>query len=225
MRVRFLREKMLLSDPPRTQLWCLLYAQVKQADNKDFRNILLDNKQMDWRIRVEHARPPARVNNEFTEGRNTLARIAVKNLNSEVDYGKRIRVHKLADLTSIAKDATRMGTTIWTSDEINRFLDLYCLPEDASLSVLVVEFFGNITNIFDHITDLEQRGTQDAVRNRMTGSTTVPSEKEIIYEKERINTLRDAIVQNSPLSQRLGHHRILRTSPLTEVPDICCDDC
>jgi hypothetical protein len=25
-------------------LWVLLYAQVKQADNKDFRNILLDDR-------------------------------------------------------------------------------------------------------------------------------------------------------------------------------------
>jgi hypothetical protein len=32
------------ANPPRTQLWVLLYAQVKQADNKDFRNILLDDR-------------------------------------------------------------------------------------------------------------------------------------------------------------------------------------
>ncbi len=35
------------ADPPRTELWGLLYAQVKQADNKDFRNILLDDKRLD----------------------------------------------------------------------------------------------------------------------------------------------------------------------------------
>jgi hypothetical protein len=29
----------------------------------------------------------------------------------------------------------------------------------------------------------------------------------------------------SPLSEALGHRRILRTSPLTEVPFVCCTDC
>ena len=35
------------AEPPRTQLWCLLYAQARQADNLDSRNILLDDKQLD----------------------------------------------------------------------------------------------------------------------------------------------------------------------------------
>ncbi len=40
------------ANPPRTQLWALLYAQVKQADNKDYRNVLLDDRKMDWRTQV-----------------------------------------------------------------------------------------------------------------------------------------------------------------------------
>ncbi len=39
--------------PPRTELWALLYAQVKQADNNDYRNILLDDRPLDWRIQIE----------------------------------------------------------------------------------------------------------------------------------------------------------------------------
>jgi hypothetical protein len=31
----------------------LLYAQVKQADHLDYRNILLDDRQLDWRVQVE----------------------------------------------------------------------------------------------------------------------------------------------------------------------------
>src|SRR4029453_18322775 len=30
----------ITADPPRTELWALLYARVRQADGKDFRNIL-----------------------------------------------------------------------------------------------------------------------------------------------------------------------------------------
>jgi hypothetical protein len=29
----------------------------------------------------------------------------------------------------------------------------------------------------------------------------------------------------SPLSDDLGHYRILRTSPLAAVPEVCCVDC
>ena len=45
--------KNVTANPPRTELWALLYAQVKQADNQDFRNILLDDKQLDWRVQIE----------------------------------------------------------------------------------------------------------------------------------------------------------------------------
>ena len=36
--------KNITADPPRTEIWALLYAQVRQADGKDFRNILLDDR-------------------------------------------------------------------------------------------------------------------------------------------------------------------------------------
>jgi len=45
---------------------------------------------------------------------------------------------------------------------------------------------------------------------------------------ERIRMLqerRDIVPASSPVSDELGHHRILRTSPLTEVPFVCCTDC
>ena len=36
----------ITADPPRTEIWALLYAQVKQADGKDHRNILLDERKL-----------------------------------------------------------------------------------------------------------------------------------------------------------------------------------
>jgi hypothetical protein len=41
-----LRGKNVTHDPPRTELWALLYAQVRQADGKDFRNVLLDDRRL-----------------------------------------------------------------------------------------------------------------------------------------------------------------------------------
>ena len=57
------------ADPPRTQLWCLLYAQARQADNLDSRNILLDDKQLDWRLEIEDV--PDR--NRFLDVRRSAA--------------------------------------------------------------------------------------------------------------------------------------------------------
>jgi hypothetical protein len=38
--------KNITARPPRTQIWVLLYAQVRQADGKDYRNILLDDREL-----------------------------------------------------------------------------------------------------------------------------------------------------------------------------------
>jgi hypothetical protein len=41
-----LNGKNVTANPPRTELWALLYAQVRQADGKDSRNILLDDRKL-----------------------------------------------------------------------------------------------------------------------------------------------------------------------------------
>ncbi len=43
-----LNGKNVAANPPQTSLWCFLYAQVKQADGKAYRNILLDSRQMNY---------------------------------------------------------------------------------------------------------------------------------------------------------------------------------
>ena len=44
--------KNITADPPRTEIWALLYAQVRQADGKDWRNILLDDRKLEVIPRV-----------------------------------------------------------------------------------------------------------------------------------------------------------------------------
>lgn len=44
-----LNGKNVAANPPQTSLWCFLYAQVKQADGKAYRNILLDSRQMNYK--------------------------------------------------------------------------------------------------------------------------------------------------------------------------------
>src|SRR5262249_47962387 len=110
--------KNVTADPPRTQLWCLLYAQVRQADNQDFRNTLHDDKPLDWRVQIEDA--PKRVD-WFTkyddQQRRTLKTIAVRSLKDELDYGQFRHVFKLAETEQRNADATKYGTAVWINDE------------------------------------------------------------------------------------------------------------
>jgi len=279
--------KNVTSDPPRTQLHCVLYAQVKQADRLEYRNILLDEKLMTL---VKPAAVGAVGNihggNLFSNtivpkiaditkvwtvgGTDTIARanVVLSNLTlmNEVsrleistayerkitkamkDYrsGKVVKMDKdmaagilhafdqlklkepalpvvaakFTDATlaagaikAIYKDLPKTATAVWDNKEIAVLLQQLGLPEDAALSVLVVEVFGNITNIFDHFFALSDEQLQ------ALGNTSGNA-------KEIVTTLLDRRRRNrQALNEELGNYRILRTSPLTEVPFVCCPTC
>ncbi len=212
--------KNVTADPPRTALWALLYAQVKQADNQDYRNILLGDKQLDWRVQVETDPQVNWLAQYDDQQRRLLKSISVKNWSDELNYGKFQHVYKLVDQTTIAKDATRYGTSVWSNAEITQLLQLYGLPVDSPLSVLVVEILPAITNIFEHISGLEDA----AVNERLRQDIQIASLPETGAARQRVNQLnlaRDYQPAADPLSDELGQHRILRTSPLTEVPFTC----
>jgi hypothetical protein len=191
--------KNVTADPARTQLWCLLYAQARQADNLDTRNILLDDKQLDWRVQMEDV--PDR--NHFLEyddqQRRTLKNLTVRNFKDEVSYAKFKSIYKLAEIEKVNKDATKRGTVAWSNSEVSQLLALLGLPEDSALSVLVVEFLPVITKIVEAVSDLGKREVND----------------------QQLQMQRD-VFSPSPASEELGQRRILRTSPLTEVPFVCC---
>lgn len=213
------------AEPPRTELWCLLYAQVRQADNEDFRNILLDDKPLDWRVEVEtNPQPPSNFTRYTDAERLTLQNITLKSFKSEISYAKFNQVLKLKTLEFSNKDATKYGTVLWSNDEVSQWLNLLGLPDDSPLSVLVVEFLPQITNIFDHISSLNNQQVNDNVKSS-TGVTDVPSAKVATERMTSIRQQRDFQRGPSPLSDDLGKKRILRTSPLTEVPFVCCTVC
>jgi len=213
--------KNVTSDPARTEIWALLYAQVRQADNKDFRNILLDEKKLDWRVRVEHNKDVS-WSNKYTDVQiKTLKNISINNLKDDVSYAKFHSVFQLADFTVINKDATKYGTTIWSNKEISQILVLYGLPTDSSLSVLCVEIFPHITNIYDHINSLNKEHVRNNLNN-VVATDNLPNLEDVQFRAafSAVNVL-----DVKPLSNQLGEYRILRTSPLTEVPFVCCTDC
>ena len=148
------------ADPPRTQLWCLLYAQARQADNLDWRNILLDDKQLDWRVEIEDV--PGR--NRFLiyddVQRRTLKNLTIRNFKDDVSYAKFTDIYKLADQTKSNKDAAKRGTVAWSNGEVSQLLALFGLPNDSPLSVLVVEFLPVINNIYHAVSAARQRKCQ-----------------------------------------------------------------
>ena len=182
-----LNGKNITANPPRTQIWALLYAQVRQADDKDFRNILLGDRML-------LPRPKRR---------------------DVVNFGA---VSVLAGAFE-NRDSQTHGATFWRATEITAMLEALGLPTDSSLSVLCVEMMPTM-----------------AALGPRTGQTTstafVPSdlaghafgELSGVGTSTAVGTIASDAATH-PLTDGLGHYRILRTSPLTEVPDVCCVDC
>ncbi|WP_437912532.1 hypothetical protein WME73_36280 [Sorangium sp. So ce302] len=176
-----LNGKNITQDPPRTQIWALLYAQVRQADGKDSRNILLEDRALYV--------APRRI------GRPTDA--AGRNACTGPFQNRDAPVH---------------GVTVWKQDEIAEVLRELGLPSDAPLSVLCVEMMPTLSAMLPR----EARGQPLAdadlpatVRAELSG-TRVDAASAVSDNVDR------------PLSDALGHHRILRTSPLTPIPEVCC---
>lgn len=216
--------KDVTANPPRTELWGLLYAQVRQADNRDNRNVLLDDKRLDWRVQIEQDKQVNWFQKYDAQQIKTLKNITINNWKDELSYGQFQHVYKLAELTSVNKDARKYGTVVWSNTEIAQLLELYGLPDNSSLSVLVVEFLPAITNIYEHISDLAVPGVTDKLGQNLT-AVNLPSAGAIKERTAQFNTVQSFQQPPSPVSDELGHHRILRTSPLTEVPFVCCPTC
>jgi len=178
-----LNGKNITADPPRTELWALLYAQVRQADGKDWRNVLLDDRELALVPRVR-----GRV---FDVTGKLLYLGAFQNL-----------------------DAPSRGATRWTQEEIATLLRELGLPQDAPVSVLCVEMMPTLEA-------LRVRGAADGVRTRSDLIAAVHAER----SGTSPGTAAYGADHPRPLSDALGNYRILRTSPLTAVPEVCCPTC
>jgi hypothetical protein len=107
--------KNVTARPPRTEIWCMLYAQVMQADGKTNRNILLSEVKLDY-IQNVHPQQIA----EFLTARLTLPGVAANSFQANADL----------PLT---------GKAGWSDNEIDLMLQQFNLRGDIGLSVLAVE--------------------------------------------------------------------------------------
>ncbi|MFC4872319.1 hypothetical protein [Negadavirga shengliensis] len=201
--------KNVTAKPPRTSLWALLYAQVTQADGRDYRNILIGEKEMRFDFKVNESDEKAKERKLVTAMTFSPAPQPEHVAGSFQLIPEKM---KWGGLVALMKDIHPVGTAAFESQEIADQLVRFGLPEDSPLSVLVVEVFGNITNLRDHMPEFGVAGA--AMMDRRT------------FDEARssaVDTNPHDIIR--PLSTALGHFRILRTSPLTKVPFVCCPTC
>jgi hypothetical protein len=210
--------KNVTADPPRTELWALLYAQVAQADRLDFRNILLDDRQLDWRVQIEPKTDVDLFRKYTDEQFQVLRTIAFRNFQHEVGTDGLVGQLKLVDFGKKNRDSTRYGTAAWSQKEVEALLRNLGLPLDSPLSVLVVETLPQITNIFEHVSRLD-RPDVAAAASTMAGAEQAGR----VREGGRAVASLAAVAPRrpSPVDEDLGNRRLLRTSPLREVPVVC----
>jgi hypothetical protein len=162
--------KNVTASPPHTSLWCLLYAQVKQADDAMWRNILLDTREMRMFV-------------------------------TDPDEVKKIIQNK---------DGQAFGNCVFTTDEIRALLQNMGLPTTSSLSVLCVEMLP---------LNGQWRFTSGQEKFNRESASIMGDNREVNFEAMA------ATPDINPLREGLGYFRILRTSPLYKIADVCCEDC
>ena len=239
------------SNPPRTAIWAVLYAQVKQADGKDYRNILLTELELTPNPVIPDSELFRRFIFEKLRQIENQKLIDYENGEVPVPYDLEKLAQEIGAAFQLEKQRMiRHAHGAWNNRQIEQVLDLYGLPTDTPLSVVCVEIFGQITNIKEQINKLEFTETTEQVPGLF--NQRIPQTRRIVKDNMLVNSENNYVdlaeqmhneygiglpgkgamqeAYNSfqprpittPLSDNLGRYRILRTSPLTEVPFVCC---
>jgi hypothetical protein len=194
--------------PPRTEIWALLYAQVTMADSSDERNVLLADRKL--------VIPAAY--NVYNNGYVT---------NSDTN-----------------SDATPQGIAAWRNQEVQDLLALYGLPLDSALSVLCVEMMPGYDNFFanpqfyansslymrSNVLGMNGANKSAAKFGNFIQATTaaIDQTRQQMYQAKNLDSFNydnPGVYENAgprPLTSDLGNYRILRTSLLVAVPEVCC---
>jgi hypothetical protein len=105
----------IASRPPKTEIWCMLYAQVQQADAKQARNLLLAEARAEYVDASRQWNVPS-----FLKFRSGLPA-------------------QVANSVDVNLDAPATGVAAWSEDEIQEFLSQFNLNRTTGVSVLAVE--------------------------------------------------------------------------------------
>jgi hypothetical protein len=182
---------------PQTVIWFMLYAQVLQADGASFRNILLTHQQGT----LLPDSPPILVNIPTGLG-NLPSAHSEQHIASVVIATSAATVHLSSVVTAKASPGKHSvnreprAFTVFSQKSVNGFLTALSLPLNSPVSVLAVELLPG---------PLHLRSTRDSAETAVATGAAAPG----------------GAGAEDPMGTQLGLRRILRTSPLTQVPAIC----
>jgi hypothetical protein len=127
-------------------------------------------------------------------------------------------VLQLVHFSTKNKDGKKYDTVVCTHNEVELLLANLGLPLGSRLSVLVVETVPQITNIFEHVSRLDSPLVASASENLVAPG----GQAGLAQGATRVTAMHTGDIRTpSPMSDELGHHRLLRTSPLVVVPPVC----
>lgn len=189
---------------PQTQIWFLLYAQVRRADGKAYRNLLL---------RKLEGVPPLPTSP------------VLGNVPGAGDNVPKFSPH----LTGIAQQQSISVQAAFSQEAIDVLLRELYLPANTPLSVLAVEVFNKEYLVINEQLSYEPvpEDVQSLIsRRRLSTASPVAASKGTATAVAAPRTAteitpRAAAAPSDPLGADLGSQRILRVSPLTPVSAIC----
>jgi len=215
--ISVLNGKNVTANPPHTSIWALLYAQVKQADGLDYRNILLNELE----LKPLKARGREELMLDIRDSLEEKNRMYKEKGLPIVEITPELIHQNVYQQVAWEKESTKQAFGRWPNKKVKQMLDLYGLPADSSLSILCVEVFGQITNASEHIDNFQKK------RGEFVEKTAVVFDADLALQlKNNLKKVQSPPASGpiDPLNSQLGMYRILRTSPLTEVPFICSID-
>ncbi|HEY4379411.1 MAG TPA: hypothetical protein VGN01_03635 [Acidobacteriaceae bacterium] len=178
---------------PQTQIWFLLYAQLRRADGQAYRNLLLG--------KLQGRRP-----------RNTR----LDNLPGDVPtHASFLTPTFTPNTTGITQVQSIRVETAFSQSEVDAILKKLLLPKNTPLSILAVELFN-----LEYLVTRDPAGGQvpKALPAALSGTRLAGASATAVATPQ--TTAAEQVI-GDPLGDELGSQRILRVSPLTPVAPIC----
>jgi hypothetical protein len=201
--------------PPHTSIRALLYAQVIQADGLDYRNILLDELELNALPKRNRKEMQTSIGKVLKEQYKKETKLGM----DPVPVTSAMIVQNTNQQLAWEAETVQQSFGSWTNTAVAEMLRLYGLPADASLSIICVEVYGQITNSNEHISNFDRNKTGLVEKTATVFNQQTAKELNIVQKEMQSFPGQKPM---DPLNSQLGLYRILRTSPLTEVPFICC---
>jgi len=190
----------ITASPVRTQVWGLLYAQVRMADNSDARNVLLDDRML-----VVQRNSITNVDgvNIFTFNSDATPHGITRWSNKEVD--------QMLALYGLPLDSALSVLCV----EMMPGSDGFLVRQTDYTS-----FRGNQDNLAVNRRQPTEFKAMDYTRF-VNANAVWQEQAQDTYQRSEAYL---AAKMPSPLSDELGNHRIMRTSTLVPVPAVCCTE-